>query len=42
LPQVHVTAMVLYSGWMPAFIGTSSVDDGGRIDVPLQVRIATP
>jgi hypothetical protein len=28
---VQVTAMTLYSGWMPAFMGTSSIGSG-RID----------
>src|ERR1700730_14717721 len=30
-PHVQVTVISLYSGWMPAFIGTSCIFDG-RID----------
>src|ERR1700679_3675564 len=41
LPQVHVTVICLYSGWMPAFMETSC-SCCGRIEALLKSCIATP
>ena len=44
-PQVQVTVISLYSGWMPAFMmGTSCVFDGRIAKTPIRWKVfnATP